>query len=303
MIAPMSTAPEPPRVDEGFPGQRCIVLPRPVVRQALAKPLVGDLLPTDIGHYPAAAWHHVDRPGGAPQLILIHCVRGQGWSRIRGRRHTIGPGQTLLIPPHEPHGYGAAELHPWTIWWFHVAGRKIGEFQRLLDANALSPVFDTGEDASLGPLFEEILHTLAEGYTASNLLLASLTVGLLLGRLALSRRDHALHSRSTEERLEQAVAYMHRRLNGQVALPELASVANLSPSHFAALFKRKTGYSALDFFLRLKMQRACQLLDNTSLPIKSVAEQVGFTDPLYFSRRFRQIHGCPPLQYRAIRKG
>ena len=59
----------------------------------------------------------------------------------------------------------------------------------------------------------------------------------------------------------------------------------------------------MDFFIRLKMQRACFLLDTTDMPIKAIAADLGFEDPLYFSRSFRRIHDLSPVQYRTIRKG
>jgi transcriptional regulator GlxA family with amidase domain len=51
------------------------------------------------------------------------------------------------------------------------------------------------------------------------------------------------------------------------------------------------------------MARARTLLDTTAMPIAEVASAVGYTDPLYFSRHFRRIHGVNPSGYRAQRKG
>jgi AraC-like DNA-binding protein len=96
---------------------------------------------------------------------------------------------------------------------------------------------------------------------------------------------------------------MHKNLSEILHIEDLADEAHLSRSHFAAIFKRRTGFSVLDFFIRLKMQRACFLLDTTDMPIKAIAADLGFEDPLYFSRSFRRIHDLSPLQYRAIRKG
>jgi len=80
-------------------------------------------------------------------------------------------------------------------------------------------------------------------------------------------------------------------------------MASLSSSRFAAAFKRQMGYPALDFFLRLKMQYAAELLDTTTLSVKEIADELGYEDPLYFSRRFRRIHSLSPAQYRATKKG
>ncbi|RME70993.1 MAG: AraC family transcriptional regulator, partial [Verrucomicrobia bacterium] len=54
----------------------------------------------------------------------------------------------------------------------------------------------------------------------------------------------------------------------------------------------------LDYFNRLKVQRACELLATTTLSIAEIAEQLGFDDPYYFSRLFRKIMGMAPRVYR-----
>ncbi len=69
-------------------------------------------------------------------------------------------------------------------------------------------------------------------------------------------------------------------------------------SHFAAQFRRATGYSVVEYQTRVRMGRARELLDTTDRTIASVAREVGYGDPLYFSRQFRRIHGTSPRTYR-----
>ena len=96
---------------------------------------------------------------------------------------------------------------------------------------------------------------------------------------------------------------MRNHLDAQLSVPELAQMANLSESHFRAAFKRQMGYSVLDFYVRLKMQYGAELLDTTSSSVKEIAAELGYEDPLYFSRQFRGIHRLSPTQYRAVKKG
>ncbi|MGC3957754.1 MAG: helix-turn-helix transcriptional regulator [Verrucomicrobiota bacterium] len=77
-------------------------------------------------------------------------------------------------------------------------------------------------------------------------------------------------------------------------------MANISPSHFFAVFKRQTGFAPLDFFIRLRMQRACELLGTTSLSVKEVAAELGYDDPFYFSRVFKTVSGIAPTDYRRL---
>lgn len=282
--------------------RRILVLPQPVISAALSNPATSDLLVTDIGHYPDAAWHHTFREKGAPQMVLMYCVAGHGTARLVRSEHTVGAGQVVILPPHREHEYRSSMDRPWTIYWLHVTGTKTAALHRLLTDDGTRTVIDIGEDADILSLFEEVFLTMRQSYGPDNLLLASLSTGRLLARMITLHRRQP-QSLDTRQRIDTTIRYMQQRLDARVAVLELAHLANLSRSHYAAAFKQQTGYAVVDYFIRLKMQRGAWLLDTTTRPIKAVAAELGFDDPLYFSRQFRRVYGVSPVQYRAIEKG
>lgn len=290
-------------IREGFPGQRSAVLPRSVVAGWLDDDPLLALLPSDAGFYPQARWHFVERPEGSPQLVLIHCLQGEGWLEMGSARWRVQPGQAIAIPPGAAHAYGASGERPWTIYWVHMAGAQVGRVARMLGVDAGRPLFNPGFDPALPPLYEAMIAQLSRGYAAAILLDASLTLGRLVARLCLDAARPEGGGVSVAARIERALTLMEQNVDGRVRVAELAASASMSPSHFAALFRRKTGFAVLDYFVRLKMQRAGYLLDSTTLPIKVIAAQLGFDDPLYFSRSFRRVHNCSPSAYRSIPKG
>jgi len=103
-------------------------------------------------------------------------------------------------------------------------------------------------------------------------------------------------------RIEQSIAYMREHLHQPMPVAKLAALANISPSHFFALFKRQTGSSPMDYFTHLRMQHACRLLDQTSTSVKEVAAVLGYDDPFYFSRVFKAVNRIPPSRYRALQE-
>jgi len=103
-------------------------------------------------------------------------------------------------------------------------------------------------------------------------------------------------------RIEQSIAYMVRHLNKPLKVATLAAQANISPSHFFALFKRRIGSAPIDYFTRLRMQRACRLLEQTPLSVKEVAAELGYDDPFYFSRVFKSVNRMAPSDYRAAQR-
>ena len=100
------------------------------------------------------------------------------------------------------------------------------------------------------------------------------------------------------ERVGRSITYMIEHLDQPLQVSTLAAQAGVSPSHYFALFKRQTGKAPIDFFIRLRMNHARELLDSTGSSVKEVAVTMGYDDPFYFSRVFKSVHRVAPAEYR-----
>jgi AraC-like DNA-binding protein len=288
---------------EGFPGQRIVVLPRTVVARALKHALLRGLLPTDAGYFPKAAGHSIERSAGASQAMFIYCTQGRGWCQLGGQRHEVRAGDLLVVPPETPHAYGADEQHPWTIAWVYATGADVRLFLNELGVSLEHPVIYLGEDPQLLALFEEMLDIVEHGYSFARLLYASQALGHLIGVMIWHRHQKWRGAPDSKQKINQSVAYMKQHLKQPLRVSTLAALASLSPSHYTALFKRQTGYAPIDYFIRLRMHWACQLLDTTNLSVKEIAASLGYDDPLYFSRLFKLANETSPTEYRLMHKG
>ena len=101
-------------------------------------------------------------------------------------------------------------------------------------------------------------------------------------------------------KIEHSISYMLQHLNQPLHVATLAAAVNVSPSHYSALFKRLMGCPPIDFFIHLRMERACRLFDSTSLNVKEVAAALGYDDPFYFSRTFKAVKRVAPSEYRTM---
>ncbi len=288
---------------EGFPGQRIVVLPRTVVALARQHPLLVSLVPTDIGYFPRARAHLRERPSGVNQAIFIYCAKGSGWCEVKSKRHDVGAGELLVLPPNTPHAYGAHEKHPWTICWFHAQGGLIGAFLKELEITADRPTAHIGDSPQILALFEEALDVVERGYAPMQLVYAAQTLGHLLAAMIRQYREGHHEKAGMHQKIAQTIIHMKQHLDQPLQLDTLAAVANLARSQYSALFRRQTDYAPIDYFIRLKMHRACQLLDTTKASVKAIAGLLGYEDPLYFSRAFRRVNEVSPRVYRQMRKG
>ena len=99
-------------------------------------------------------------------------------------------------------------------------------------------------------------------------------------------------------RIALTISYMKEHLDKPLRAATLAAVAKMSLPHYFVIFKRCTGSTPIDYFIRLRMERARELLATTSCSVKEIAGFLGYDDPLYFSRVFKAVNQTTPTQYR-----
>ena len=92
--------------------------------------------------------------------------------------------------------------------------------------------------------------------------------------------------------------YIDANLEKNVRLDELARRANLSKYHFARAFKQSAGVPPHTYLIKRRVERARELLSDTSMPLAEVALVAGFSNQSHFTCRFREQIGMTPSSYR-----
>jgi len=286
------------RIQEGFPRQRLTFFPQKVKRRCRSLPVVQDLHVTDIGHYPSANYHYIERSDGLSETILIYCTSGAGWCKIDGECHTLSEGWALLIPSSVPHVYGSDDDTPWSIYWCHFDGERVRDYRDMLGLSRKQPLLYVPDVQLILEVFEEMHSYVNEDYTDDSLVGLSTTLVHLLGLLRCHQRAPDVQGRRREDKILQSIKYMRKHLDEPCRLDDLAEIAQMSTSHYSHLFKEQTNTSPIQFFIRLKMQRACKLLDTTDQAVQDIAEAVGYDNPFHFSQMFKKVTGKSPTAYR-----
>jgi len=119
---------------------------------------------------------------------------------------------------------------------------------------------------------------------------------LILAHLA--SPELAFRGNSDDDRMRAVMAAVENDLATKWTVKRLADVAHLSPSRFAHLFSEEIGTAPMRYVEQLRVGRACDLLLSTNRAIGQVAAEVGYTNPLHFSTRFRNLKGRSPTAYR-----
>lgn len=105
--------------------------------------------------------------------------------------------------------------------------------------------------------------------------------------------------RPLDPRVLEAIDYVSRNPRRRLSVDELARVVHLSTSRFSHLFAQETALTPRGFVERQRIERAKQLLELTTLPVKAVAREVGFESQFYLATRFKKLTGATPSASRS----
>ncbi len=107
-------------------------------------------------------------------------------------------------------------------------------------------------------------------------------------------------SSSTDMILHQIASYLHQNYREQVELQTLACSFGISPTYLSTLFKKQYGMTPMKYLVSIRVERAKELIcSHPDIPLRDVAQLVGYEDPHYFSRIFRITTGLSPSEFRA----
>jgi len=233
---------------------------------------------TDIGHYPKAKFHYVEPPAGISQHIIIYCVEGRGWIEIDKKRMEIGPSQFITIPANIAHKYAANEKDPWTIYWIHFKGDLSLYLAGLLQQHSKNNPQNITYNEKRINLFEEIYTNLERGYSGDNLRYLNMAFYHFLSSFLYAGNFDYIKNKLEKDIISASIDLMQQKIHTILGLPELSNFANLSVSHFSSVFKTKTGYSPIEYFNHLKIQKACMYLLISKMSVKEIAINLGIDD-------------------------
>ncbi|MCA0757248.1 AraC family transcriptional regulator [Paenibacillus sp. N4] len=105
---------------------------------------------------------------------------------------------------------------------------------------------------------------------------------------------------SSSTSVEETISYLNEHYMLPLTLPMLARRAGVSEGHYTVIFKQNTGLTMTAYLRSLRIGKARQLFEQTSLSAKEVASKVGFSDYFYFSRMFKHETGVSPASYKSL---
>ncbi|MGY2226722.1 helix-turn-helix domain-containing protein [Pseudomonas gingeri] len=179
----------------------------------------------------------------------------------------------------------------------HAARELLGERAAPVAFRDLSGA----RDARVAFVMEQLRTELVDERSPSPLFAQSLAQALavhLVRTYLAARRPGRRVNALQAYKLRRVIDAMNAQLADDFSLARLAGLAELSAYHFSRMFKRATGLSPSQYFIRLRMARARHLLLETHRSVIDVGLEVGYSSPSHFSQVFRREAGVTPSEFR-----
>ena len=290
------------KIQKGFQGEKMISIPPFAIARNLRNMPPGLPHITHIGYFPKARYHYRERKNGCEDDILFYCVNGKGYYMVDGVRYELPANHFVVIPATTKSiSYWADRDEPWSIFWVHFRGSRLEEFNRVLEiGKELDATYIPFNREGIG-VWEKMYNCLSRGYTLDNMVNANMCLPHLLATFFYSHKHQSQAAENTDTRdyISEVIKHMEENVDKKITVEELSALTDFSASHFSKLFRISTGMPPMDYFIHLKMLKACHLLCTSDMKVKKIALLLGYEDSYYFSRLFKKSNKLSPKEYRA----
>ncbi|MBE6643151.1 MAG: helix-turn-helix domain-containing protein [Ruminococcaceae bacterium] len=240
--------------------------------------------------------YDTNRRKGRVDFSLYYIEKGSCYFEFDGVHTFVPEGSLLLYPPRVPQHYYFKKEQDTKLKWSHFIGSSTS---LLGDIPQNTPTIISLKNLKhFNSAFDKMIEAFYNVPVFGN----DLTNGYMLVLLALIKQNTEYQktpkSTSGDDGLNEVLSLMYAYFDHPIDIAKYANICHLSEDRFIRLFKSKTGMPPYRYQLKIRIDRAIEMLENRSVSVAECAEIVGFDDPAYFSRIFKKFTGHPPSYYK-----
>jgi len=237
-----------------------------------------------------------------PYYSLEFVVAGQGCVIVNGEERELIPGVFFSYGPDIPHRIIMDANYPLEKYFVNIQCDDAQVFFGRETGMLYGKVFHSSRPHSIQQTFEELIHYGLERSEWSTRICNHL-VRLLVLKMSESSIKSEDYSGIAYANYLRCVSVLNRRYMEFKGLDDIAEACCIDVSYLCRLFKNFSHQSPYQYFLRLTMNHAADLLLQNNRQIQEVAEMMDYEDPLHFSRTFKKVMGVCPSEFIKLSKG
>lgn len=221
-------------------------------------------------------------------FLLALITHGLLYVHTASAEYVVRPGEVALLDTRRPHIYFAVAGHAPSFYWMQFGGHPA---EALVDELLLSnPSKPFSPPPDFAPKFIDLIRQLANNFVSE--LSASARIHDLLSMLEIINNAQTF--------IERTADFMQRNYAHAIHIEELASIANLSVSHYCTLFKQHYNVSVHQYLISIRLTVGYNLILETELSIDEIAEKISYCSASAFIAAFSARFNQTPAQLRKL---
>lgn len=238
-------------------------------------------------------------PAVRDHFLFHFAVHGRGVLHNEHGDFPVEPGQGFFISPEETTVYAADLQDPWEYYWIGFKGDEAREILRGFEIDPVQPVVYAENSEAVLEIFEKMIPLYQTPSHSRYELMAYLY--LILAQLHNSPETGRHRVNVAESYFEQARRYIRDNYAYAINVEDIAAHVGIDRTYLYRIFMERLQISPANYLLRVRMERARQLLMTTRLPVYQIALSTGYSDISHFSGTFKKYFGTPPSRCRGER--
>ncbi len=231
---------------------------------------------------------------------VIHYVsKGKGTFKVNNKTFNLKQGDIFIILKGMNVEYMASMDDPWEYYWIGFSGSNSIEYLNrtsIIDSYAVT----CKEDSKISSIILNMCE-ISKNYNPSSsddIVLLRELYSLLYTFIKEFPKEFEYKDKELHTYIQEAINFINSNYMNSITINEVANHVNLSRSYLYKMFIKNLKVSPQKYLINLRMYKATLLLKNTKLPIGEVANKVGYSDSLLFSKTFSKYFSMSPLNYR-----
>ncbi len=229
--------------------------------------------------------------------IIHYITGGEGTLQIKGKVTHLKAGDAFIIYPMQKNRYAANPANPYRYRWIAFTGIAVNEILRQFGIIPDHQVLPGIYSSSIEKLFTEtfdVLNAREFGYT----LKATSILYDILWQLTRERSKQPVINAERINYAKTAKQFIHTNYATNINVNDIAKHLGIHRGHLSRLFQEEEKVSILDYLIRYRVEKSKEYLTHNDDPIADVAASVGYPNYFTFAKRFHQVTGYTPTQYR-----
>lgn len=234
------------------------------------------------------------------QKSVLHIVtQGEGTFSYAGETYRLTAGDIFLLERGMEVEYKPSFSNPWTYYWVGMNGKQILNYLSrcsIVDSHVILGQ-DTTDIKNIIQLICKLSQSI-ESNNSNDILIMQYLYQLVYTLQEKFPKNFSVQVDIVNEDIQHAVDFINTNYQKHITVEDVAKSVNITRSHLYKLFKKNLGCSPKEYLTYIRMYHASQLLIHTSTLISDISRQVGYKDPLLFSKNFTKHFEISASEYR-----